>query len=451
MSENKAKFTTQLGVIAATVGSAVGLGNVWRFPAEAQANGGAAFLLVYVLCVFILGIPVMMAEFSLGRAGNSDAIGVFKNLKASRWWYAVGGTAILASYAILCFYMVVTGWTLEYLWQSISGTLYEPVTTAMPEGVGLNPQTLQFTQRMHEFIEVGMHPLINTYIVILINVAVLIIGVQKGIERLANILMPLLFLILLAFCGVAMTLPEAKEGLSYFLKPDFSAITPTVCINALGQSFFSLSLGMGILVTYASYYKSDTRLGRTALTVSLLDMLVAVMMGVIIFPAVVSFGLTGEALEGTTLVFVTLPEVFAQLPGTRFWSALFFLLLFVAALTSTISIAEVSVAFVTDRFGMSRIKSTLLVLTPLFALSSLCAKSSIVFATLDSVATNILLPLVSIGICIYVGWFAPKGMLKAEITNNGNIKGRILPVIRLIIRYVAPVLIALVMISGLIG
>ncbi len=448
MAKTKAKFASRIGLIAATVGSAVGLGNVWRFPAETQANGGAAFLLVYVLCVFLLGIPVMIAEFALGRAGSSDSIGVFSNLKANKIWYGVGGLAIVASYAILCFYMVVAGWTFEYLWQSVTGLLYEPVMTAPPEGSGMTDQAWQFSERMKEFLTEGWNPLINTYIVIGLNLIVLVIGVQKGIERISNILMPLLFVILLIFCCVALTLPEAGDGLKYFFKPDFSAITPKVCINALGQSFFSLSLGMGILVTYASYYRPDTKLGSTAITVALLDMLVAVMMGIIIFPSVVSFHLTGESLAGTTLVFVTLPEVFANLPATQLWSILFFLLLFVAALTSTISIAEVSVAFVGDRFGYSRFKSSMIVLLPVFVFSTLCAKYSDFFNFLDNVATNLLLPIVSIGICVYVGWFAPKGMFKAQITNNGNLKGKYLWLVYNIIRYVAPLLIAIVLISS---
>ena len=447
MSKEKAKFASKIGLVAATVGSAVGLGNVWRFPAEAQANGGAAFLLVYILCVFLLGIPVMIAEFSLGRAGGSDAVGSFKNLGAKRGWWTVGALSVLASYAILCFYMVVTGWTFEYLVQSVTGYLYEPVNVAKPLGSTLSDSAWQFTTRMNEFLDGGSNSLINTYIVLCINLVVLIVGVQKGIERLSNILMPLLFAILLAFCAVALTMPEAKEGLIYFFKPDFSAITPTTCLNALGQAFFSLSLGMGILVTYSSYYSSSTKLAKTAVTVSMLDLLVAVMMGMIIFPCVMSFGLDNESIAGTSLVFVTLPEVFAQLPATQLWSILFFVLLFVAALTSTISIAEVSVAFLADRFKLSRVVSCCLVILPLFLFSTLCSKSSTLFNLLDNVASNIMLPIVSIGICVYVGWFAPKDLLQRQLTNDGNLHSRVLPLVKFVIKYVAPLLISAVLIS----
>ncbi|MBO4994352.1 MAG: sodium-dependent transporter [Muribaculaceae bacterium] len=450
----KPQFASKLGLIAATVGSAVGLGNIWRFPAEVQANGGAAFLVLYVVCVFLVGIPVMVTEFSLGRAGQSDAVGAFKNLGAKRAWWSVGAFAILASYFILWFYMVVAGWTFEYLWQSITGGLY-----AHPDGVEASASL--FKSKMQEFIVDGWNPLINTYVVIFINMVILIIGVQKGIERLSNLLMPLLFLILLIFCGVSLTMPDASEGLKFFLKPDISKITPSVAINALGQAFFSLSLGMGILITYSAYFPKKVNLTRTACTVSMLDLVVAILMGLIIFPAVTSFNLEGESLAGATLVFVTLPEVFSRMGGTQIWSTLFFLLLFVAALTSTISIAEVSVAFVRDRFNASRLKACLVVMLPVLAFSTLCSLSQGVlshykilgmnlFDFLDTMATNIMLPIVSILMCVYMGWFAPKGLMMKQLSNDNTLSSRTFSVIIFIVRYVAPLLIALVLISGFI-
>ncbi|MCC8175927.1 MAG: sodium-dependent transporter [Bacteroidales bacterium] len=454
MKKERNHFASKVGLIAATVGSAVGLGNVWRFPAETQANGGAAFLLVYIACVFILGVPVMVTEMAIGRAGGSDAVGAFKNLGAKRGWWAVGGLAILASYLILCFYMVVAGWTFEYFWQSMSGTLYAPV----PGAESLNGQ---FAARMKEFITQGWNPLLNTYIMIGVTLTVLIVGVQKGSERVSNVLMPILFLILVVFCGVSMTLPGAEEGMEFFLKPDFSKINGGVILNALGQAFFSLSLGMGIIITYSSYYPKDTKLTRTAITVSSLDLLVALLMGFIIFPAVMSFGLQGEGLEGPTLVFVTLPEVFAQMPGTAVWSALFFLLLLVAALTSCISIAEVTVAFFQDRLKLSRRWASCLVMLPLLIFSTLCSLSQGVlsdfkilglniFDLLDTVATNIMLPLGSIFLCVYMGWFAPKGLFRNELSNNGTVKLRIYRAVYFIVRWIAPILIAMVLVSSFI-
>ena len=305
---DKAKFGSKIGLIAATVGSAVGLGNVWRFPAVTQENGGAAFLLIYLGCVFILGIPVMLAEFSLGRSGGSDAVGVFRKLSPGTKWYLVGGIGVLASYLILSFYMVVAGWTAEYFWQSLTGGLFESAASST--------DSQAYTQKMTELITGSVNPLIWTYVMIAINLVILLKGVRKGIEKMSNILMPVLFVLLLVFCVVSLNLPNAIEGVKFFLSPDFSKVDGSTFVAALGQAFFSLSLGMGILITFAAYYPKETRLSRTAITVSLLDFLVAVLMGLIIFPAVKSFGLDSnpDAIKGVTLVFVTLPEVFAQMP-----------------------------------------------------------------------------------------------------------------------------------------
>lgn len=453
---NKVQFATKIGLIAATVGSAVGLGNVWRFPVLAQSNGGAAFLLIYIACVFILGIPVMMAEFSLGRGGQSDAVGSFMNVTPGKKWWMAGAIAIIASYLILCYYMVVAGWTMEYLWNSITGDLY---SAANSSGV---TDGSQFTTKMKEYIVDDINPLIFTYIMIVANFVVLMCGVKKGIERLSNILMPMLFVLLIIFGCVSLSLPKAEEGLKFFLSPDFSKINGTVIINAMGQAFFSLSLGMGILITYASYYPKTTILSRTAVTVSLLDMTVAIMMGIIIFPAVTSFGLTGESLAGPSLVFSTLPEVFAQMPLTQLWSILFFLFLMVAALTSTISIAEVSIAFMQDRFKMSRIKACLIVIAPLFLFSSLCSLSQgslgnmtiagyTLFDLFDTVATNILLPTASILLCIYMGWVAPQSFFKGQLTNQGTVTSRVFHIVLFIVRFVAPILIGTILITHFIN
>ena len=453
---NKVQFATKIGLIAATVGSAVGLGNVWRFPVLAQSNGGAAFLLIYIACVFILGIPVMMAEFSLGRGGQSDAVGSFMSVTPGKKWWMAGAIAIIASYLILCYYMVVAGWTVEYLWNSITGDLYSATSSS---GVA---DSSQFTAKMKEYIVDDTNPLIFTYIMLIANFVVLMCGVKKGIERLSNILMPMLFVLLIIFGCVSLSLPKAEEGLKFFLSPDFSKINGSVIINAMGQAFFSLSLGMGILITYASYYPKTTILSRTAVTVSLLDMTVAIMMGIVIFPAVTSFGLTGESLEGPSLVFSTLPEVFAQMPLTQLWSSLFFFFLMVAALTSTISIAEVSVAFMQDRFKLSRFKACIIVVAPLFLFSSLCSLSQgslgnmtlagyNLFDLFDTVATNILLPTASILLCIYMGWVAPKSFFKGQLTNQGTVKSRVFNVVLFIVRFVAPILIATILITHFIN
>ena len=364
---SKATFTSKLGVIAATVGSAVGLGTVWRFPYEVQNNGGSIFLVTYLVCVLLMGIPVKLAEFSLGRGSGSDSVGAFRRLTPGKPWWIIGATAVLASYLILIYYMVVAGWTLEYLWMSITNQLYAGIDTA-PN------RTAVFSSIMNESLSPGWRPAFWTSVMILLNILVLLRGVKKGIERMSNTLMPLLFVILVVFCCVALSLPNAMEGVDFFLRPDFSKMIPQVLICAEGQAFFSLSLGMGILSTYSSYYPKTTKLARTSVTVSGLVFLVAVLMGLIIFPAVKSFGITSDT-QGVTLIFVTLPEIFTQMPATQLWSILFFFLLVVAALTSTVSVAEVTIAFLAAKFRMSRKKACYATLVPLFLLSSICAMS----------------------------------------------------------------------------
>lgn len=453
MAENS-EFKSNLGLIAATVGSAVGLGNVWRFPAETQANGGAAFLLVYVVCVIFFGIPVMLGEFAIGRAGRSDAIKSYKKLSPGSGWWVSGFLGILCSYMILTFYMVVSGWTLEYLFQSITGELFSPIP-----GVA-DGSNVQFSERMQQYIGSIWPPLIWTWITILICGAVLCMGVQKGIERASNILMPLLFVILIVLCVTAMTLPKAAEGLEYFFSPDFSKITPDVYVSALGQSFFSLSLGMGTLITYGSYFKKDANLTKTAVTVSLLDMFVAILVGVIIFPGVMSFGLENEEFSGSSLVFVTFPEIFNMMWCPRLWSTLFFILLAVAALTSSISIAEVSIAYICGHFKMKRIPATWLVLAPLILLSAVSSLSNGVlsdwkifgytfFDACDKFTANFMMPLGALIMSVYVGWFAPKNLLMEQLTNGGTLRNRLARPVGFLLKWVTPILIAVILITSL--
>lgn len=439
-----ALFKSKIGLIAATVGSAVGLGSVWRFPAETQANGGAAFLLVYLLCSFGLGVPVMLAEFSLGRAGRTDIVGVFHKFSPRTPWWLTGVLGIVTVYLILVFYMVVGAWTLEYFTCTLTGDIY-----------GSAQQTGDyFGSVMQRYVATDWMPVWYTVAFIGLNIAVLLGGVQKGIERMSNIMMPMLFVLLVGFCGVSLTLPGAQEGLDFFLKPDFSKITPEVLISALGQSFFSLSLGLGILVTYGSYFPDSTKLGRTSLIVVSLTLLVAILMGLLIFPAVASFGLSGGDMGGTTLVFVTLPQVFAQLPCPAAWSALFFLLLIVAALTSTVSMAEVPIKFLQDRYSMSRTKAVVLVLLPLMVLAGVCALSFGVlkdwtlngynmFSLLDTLTGNYLMPITALLVCVYVGWCVPRK------TIHTHLHGKLVPFITPVVRYLAPAVILAILLSNI--
>ena len=448
------EFSSKIGLIAATVGSAVGLGNIWRFPAETQAHGGAAFLLVYIVCVILFGIPVMLGEFAIGRAGRSDAIDSYRRLSPGKPWWISGFFGILCAYLILTFYMVVSGWTLEYLFQSLSGELYSPIP-GVEEG-----SNMQFADRMQDYVAGVWPPMIWTWITIAICGVVLCMGVQKGIERASNILMPLLFLILIILCVNAMSLPKASEGLAYFFKPDFTKITPKVCISALGQAFFSLSLGMGTLITYGSYFRKDTNLTRTAFTVSLLDMAVAILVGMIIFPGVMSFGLEGESFGGSALVFVTFPEIFNKMWCPQLWSSLFFILLSVAAITSSISIAEVAIAFFSNHFNMKRIPATLLMLGPLVVLSALSSLSNgvlsdwtifgyTVFSGCDALTANILMPLGALIMSVYLGWFAPNGLMKDQLTNGGTLRNRLAGPVMFLLKWVTPILIVVIFVASL--
>lgn len=451
----KVKFGSKLALVMATVGSAVGLGNVWRFPNQVQENGGAAFLIVYVACILLMGVPVMLAEFSLGRGVGSDAVGAFKKFTPKSKWSLVGAVGILASFMVLAYYMVVAGWTVEYLWMSLTGSLYE--------GAYSGNSGEWFGKILSDSIEGVWPPIIATSVILLFNVFILLRGVKKGIEKMTNLLMPVLFLVMLVLCVVSLSLPKAAEGIDFFLNPDFSKINADVFMSALGQAFFSLSLGMGTLITYASYFPKKDNLTVTAVSVSFCDFAVALLMGFIIFPAVTSFGLAGDSqgLQSVALVFVTLPEVFAQMPLTQLWSVLFFVLLFIAAVTSTVSIMEVSILYLQERANFSRKKAVITVVVPLFILSPLCSLSQgelseytilglNFFDFLDTVATNYMLPFGAMLTCIYVGWVVPRKFVKDEITNHGKVARMVYPAIIFLIRYVAPLLILAIFIYQII-
>ena len=459
MKENTG-FGSKIGLLAATIGSAVGLGTIWRFPAIVQDQGGSAFLLVYLVCVLVFGVPIMLAEFSLGRAGGSDIIGIFSQNTKSKGWQIVGIMGLLASNLILPYYMVVAGWSLEYLWHSVSGGLFEGVD--MSNDIGTNCQV--FEGKMQESITTKFSPIFWTYMMIVTNLVILVRGVQKGIENLSKYLMPVLFIMLVILCGVSLSLPNASAGVEFFLKPDFSKITLDMIIKAIGQAFFSLSLGMGILLTYAAYFPKDTKMPSTAVSVSLSTLLIAILMGLIIFPAAASFNMAGDAnqLSGTTLVFVTLPAIFTQMQGTYVLAFLFFFLLFVATITSTVSIAEVSIAYLCNKFGLSRSASCLWVLAPLFITSALCSLSLSgvdalqfwgisLFDVLDGFSTNYLLPISGIVVCIFLGWVIKKDKYLYEISNQGTYKSLLGRYSFYCSKYICPVLLYVLLVSSLIG
>ncbi len=443
MSEEKtsrAQFATRLGVIAATVGSSVGLGNIWRFPYEAGTHGGGAFLLCYLGFTLLLGIPVICAEFIMGRGSRSNIFGAFRKFSGTPRWNWVGYMSIVASMMILSFYSVIAGWTVEYCWASITGQMDLSSAAA-------------FHERFDEFTSGNWRPVLWTLIFLALNYLVLRGGVTKGIERVSNILMPLLFVILVAFCINSATLPAAREGYKFFFHPDFSKITPQTLIAAMGQSFFSLSIGLGCMMTYASYFNKRVKLVRTAGIIAGLDVLTAVLAAMVIFPAVFSFGMSPE--QGPKLVFEVLPTIFHQMPGGIVWSTLFFFLLFMASLTSTISMSEISIAFFIEERGMSRKGATLLNTVICAVVGVLCALSfgclsdvtllgQTVFDICNNLSSNILLPVGGLAIAVFVGWRLSRTVINEQLSGHGYL---IRPILFLL-RYVAPVAIFVVLLNA---
>lgn len=446
MKDNRTQFATRLGVIATTVGSAVGLGNIWRFPYEAGVHGGGAFLIIDLFFIFIIGVPVVCAEFIIGRHTGSNIRGAFRALAPGKPWGLVSYIGLAASVLILSFYSVVAGWTMHYTVKSAGGF------TARMTADELHTQ-------FDTFATSDMLPVVWTLVFLAVNYFILSRGVQKGIERMSNILMPMLFVILLLFTVNSLTMPGAAEGVRFLFMPDFSEITPSVVLGAMGQAFFSLSLGLGCLITYSSYFKHDTPLLRTSLITAGLDTLVAILAGIIIFPAVFTFG--QEPAAGPKLVFEVLPSIFANMSGGAVWSTLFFLLLFLASLTSTISMAEITIAYFEEEFGMSRKAATALSIGIAMTLGSLCALSfgslgglkifdMTLFDLFDYTSSNILLPVGGMIISVFVGWVLDRSVVRGELTTGG---GRITATgVRCVVfclRWLAPVCIGLVFLYGL--
>lgn len=449
MTEEKNKrdgFGSKLGIIAAAAGSAIGLGNIYRFPCELGNNGGAAFLLVYLIVVVFLGIPVMLSELVIGRRGQSNAVGAFKKLAPKSAWPIVGYMGVLCGFIIFAFYSTISGWTLEYIVKSVSNSFQGKDLAAME-------------QDFSNFHDMGWRNVMWQAIFIFLTGFVVFKGVQNGIERYAKILMPVLLVILVILGVRSATLPGAKDGLVFLFKPDFSKITGKVLISALGQGFFSLSLGMGALITYGSYIKKDDNLTSTAFSVVLSDTLIALLAGIVIFPAAFSFGINPQA--GMGLVFNTIPMIFNQMMGGYWFCIIFFVLLAIAALTSTISLLEVVVAYLSEELHIKRQWATVLacvatMLIGSFASLSLKSNTSLafggrtVFDWMDFISSNILLPLGGVLIVLFVGWRLGKSHFFDEVTNSGKLKSPLKRVILFIIRYLAPLAIIVIFISGLI-
>ncbi|MFZ5431445.1 MAG: sodium-dependent transporter [Bacteroidota bacterium] len=438
-------FGSKFGVIAATAGSAIGLGNIWRFPYVAGENGGGAFLLIYLGFILLIGIPVMLSEFVIGRAGQQNAFGSFRKLAPGKPWYLIGLMGVAAAFMILAFYTAVAGWTLEYIYQSLVNGFR-----------GKSPAELELM--FSDFQSGSFRPVLWFFVFMGLTAFIIMSGVKKGIEKSTKILMPLLLILLLIMAIRSVTLPGALEGIKFLFKPDFTKITTKSVLEALGQSFFSLSIGMGTLITYASYVPKDNNLGGTALSVATADTLIAILAGVAIFPAVFAFGIAPGS--GAGLVYITLPNIFQQMAGGYFFSLIFFVLLGVAALTSTISVLEVIVAFFTEELGMKRkaatwtataLVSILGVMSALSwgALSGVQVFGQTIFGILDYASANILLPLGGFFIVLFVAWFFGRDNARAELGNNGSVRTGYLPFYIFIIRFIAPLCIAFIFLQGL--
>ncbi|MDE7387552.1 MAG: sodium-dependent transporter [Muribaculaceae bacterium] len=439
--KDRAVFATRFAAIATTVGSAVGLGNIWRFPYETGAHGGGAFLVCYLAFVLLIGIPVLWAEFYMGRTTRSNVFGAYRKLKAGPIGRVAGIIGIVSSLLILSFYSVVAGWTAEYFVSSLLGQL-----DFADKAVG-HDQFVTMTT--------GWRPVQWTVLFLFCNTFILLRGVTKGIERASNILMPLLFLLLIVFCINAFTMPGFGRGVSYLFKPDFSQINASVLLSAMGQAFFSLSLGLGCMMTYASYFSSRNNLACTAVTTAVLDSLVAILAGVIIFPAVFSFGLSPEA--GPTLVFEVLPYIFNQLPVGQLWSTLFFLLLFLASITSTVSMSEISITYFCEERRYSRRRATLvssaislvgglLCALSFGPLSHLTICSLTIFNLFDYVTSNIALPLGGMIISVFIGRMARKHLLATDLADGHRVT---IKLIVFCLTWICPVAIFLIFLNSI--
>ncbi|WP_295935839.1 sodium-dependent transporter [uncultured Alistipes sp.] len=442
--KSRATLGGKLSAVLVAAGSAVGLGNIWRFPYVAGENGGGAFLIIYILCVLVIGLPLMIAEFSVGRSTRRNAVGAYRSLDPK--WSFLGYNGVLAAFLILGFYFVVSGWTANYMVQSVTGELTR-LTSAT-----------EYETLFKSFISNPWKPVFYTCLFVLATHFVIAMGVQKGIERSAKILMPLLFTVLIILAVHSLTMPGSADGLRFLFAPDFSKVTPTTILVALGQAFFSLSIGIGTMVTYASYFKPDTNLRHTALNVTILDSLVAILAGIVIFPAVFSAGI--EPSSGPSLVFITLPGIFNGMPLSVLWSSVFFLLLVVAALTSTISLHEVVTVYLHEEWRMSRKAAAWTTTTATAILASVASLSLgvlgewticglSVFDSLDFLTANILLPAGGFFTCIFVGWRLDQRILKAQITNDGELRFRIYKVFSHLLKYICPVVLLLVFLDNL--
>lgn len=440
--ENREMWGSRIGFIMAAAGSAVGLGNVWRFPYLVGMNGGAAFVIVYIIVSVTVGLTILLAEFCIGRATRGNAVSAFKSLTKNPLWRFAGWLGVLAGgFIILSYYSIIAGWTIKYTLHSATGLMDIALAGKSGDVFGeflLNEKLVIFFQA----------------IAMLITTAVVANGLGKGIERACKVLMPILFVLLLLLIVRAVTLPGAVEGLKFYLLPDFSKITGPAVLDALSQAFFSMSIGMGIMVTYGSYIKSTERLHTSGSFILCIDTAIAFLSGLVIFPAVFAMGV--EPSQGVGLTFIALPGVFAQMTGGAIFSTAFFLLLSVAALTSMMSLLEVSVSFLSDEYKYSRKAAAWIsgIAITLFGIPSVISLGSGLeifgmsfFDVMDNVSNRVMIPLAAMGASLFAGWVWHE-RAKNEITNGGTVPFAAMGLWMIGLRFVAPIAIAVIMVYG---
>lgn len=440
MDEKKRdNWGSSVGFILAAAGSAIGLGNLWKFPYLVGKNGGGAFVLVYLILLLVVGFSITLAEIAVGRKGKSDAYGAYENIK--KGWGGAGFLGILTSFLISSYYFVIVGWVLKYLVQFAV--------------VGIPHDSGQFFQG---FISSGAESIGYSVVGLIIAGVIVIKGVSSGIEKASKIMMPLLFILMVIVAIRAVTLPGAMKGVEFFLKPDFSKITGSVVLAALGQVFFSLSLGMGIMITYGSYLPKDSNLIKSSCMIPILDTFIALLAGFIVLPAVFAFGF--EPTAGPGLIFITLPKVFEAMVFGRFFGFIFFLLVFFAATTTTISLLEVSISFVIDQFKIKRKYATIGIMG---VLAIVFIPNALSFSTLENVkiffglnffdflgymTDNLFLPIGGLLLCIFVGYVWKKEDVIKEITSEGKVKFSLLDIWFFGIRYIAPIILVIILLQA---
>ena len=448
----RASFGSKLGVILATAGSAVGLGNVWRFPYMTGQNGGAVFIIIYVICVLLLGIPCMISEFIIGRHAQANTARAYRKVGGRNPLSYIGYMSVLTGFLITGYYAVVSGWCLQYIWASAIGQLD-----------GGNPEF--FKTYFNEFSQDPVKPIYWTFIMLLATYLIIEHGVRDGIERASKVFMPILFILLLIIVVASCLLPNASQGIEFLFKPDKSMINGDVFLGALGQSFYSMSIAMGCICTYASYFSKQTNLTTSAVQIGVIDSVVAILAGLMIFPAAFSVGVNPDS--GPSLIFITLPNVFQQAFGSMpivgyIISLLFYLLLSLAALTSLISLHEVSTSFFQEELHLTRKTAAIIVTVSCCIMGIVCSLSlgptgttlhffeKTLFDIFDFVTGQIFLPIVGFLTCILIGWFVPHKLVRDEFTNRGTLRvDRYFHLYIFLVKYVCPLCILFIFLHQL--